>query len=200
VLKLWDGTRKRTSFSYSLEPASSQPTSWLVRILKHPWCSDKPRAILDSQDSPQPELGGSHHLPPYSILCITLWHPHPNGFLSQDSQGGILKLSRFGLSKFCEFIIFFLDLWLGWGLKQTCSSPWELSNGVLHSTYTPRGRVDSRLLVIGSQTINLTHDPSFYHNLCCRCPNGSCEANFDIYTSITFQWHEECLKARCFDP
>jgi hypothetical protein len=26
------------SFSYSLEPASSQPISWLVRILKHPWC------------------------------------------------------------------------------------------------------------------------------------------------------------------
>jgi len=89
---------------------------------------------------------------------------------------------------------------LGWGLKQTCSSPWELSNNVSHFTCTPRGRVDSWLLVVGSQIANLIPDPSFCHNLCCRCPNGSCEAIFEIYTSIAFQWHEERLKARCFDP
>jgi len=43
------------------------------------WCWDKPRATLDSLDSPQPRLGGSHHLPPYSILCVTPREPHPNG-------------------------------------------------------------------------------------------------------------------------
>jgi hypothetical protein len=32
------GLGQGTSFSYSLKPASNQPTSWLVRILKHPWC------------------------------------------------------------------------------------------------------------------------------------------------------------------
>jgi hypothetical protein len=41
-----------TNFNYSLEPASNQPTSWLVRILEHPWCKDKPKATLDSQDLP----------------------------------------------------------------------------------------------------------------------------------------------------
>jgi len=51
----------------------------------------------DSLDSPRPKLGGSHHLPPYSILCVVPPHPHPNGFYSQDSQGGVPKLSRFGL-------------------------------------------------------------------------------------------------------
>jgi hypothetical protein len=94
---------------------------------------------------------------------------------------------------------FLLRPLIGWGLKQTCSSPWELSNGVLHSTCTHRGRVDSQLLVVGSQIASLTPDPSFCHNLCCRCPNGSCEAIFDMYTLITFQWYEKHLKVRCFD-
>ncbi len=67
-------------------------------------------------------------------------------------------------------------------------------------TCAPRGRVDSRLLVVGSQTASLTPSLSFCHNLCCRCPNGSCEAIFDIYTSIAFQWHKERFKARCFNP
>jgi hypothetical protein len=31
---LWRGT----NFSHLLEPASSQPTSWLFRTLEHPWC------------------------------------------------------------------------------------------------------------------------------------------------------------------
>ncbi len=110
------------------------------------------------------------------------------------------KLSHFGLPRLCEFITLCSDLRLGWGLKQTCNSPWELSNGMLYSTCTPRGRVDSWLLVIGSQIANLTLGLSFCHNLCCKCPNGSCKAIFDIYTLIAFQWYEEYLKARCFDP
>ncbi len=68
------------------------------------------------------------------------------------------------------------------------------------STYTHQGRVDSRLLVVGSQTANLTPGPFFDHNLCCRCPNGSCEAILDIYTSRPFQWYKEHFKERCFDP
>jgi hypothetical protein len=129
---------------------------------------------------------------PYSILCASPWHPHLNGFLSQYSQGGISKLPRFGLPQLCETITFCSDLRLGWGLKQSCSSCRELSNGVSHSPppYTHRGWVDSRLLVVGSQTVNLTPDLSFCHNLCCKCPNGSCKPIFDIYTSIVFQWYK----------
>jgi hypothetical protein len=71
---------------------------------------------------------------------------------------------------------------------------------VLHCTCTHQGRIDSRLLVVGSQIASLTPGPSFCHNLCCRCPNGSYKTIFDIYTSIAFQWHEERLKESCFDP
>jgi hypothetical protein len=126
--------------------------------------------------------------------------PRPNGFLSRDSQSGVSKLSRFGLSGLWAFITSYSDLRLGQGLKRTCSSPWELSNGVLRSFYTHRDRVDSQLFVVRSQTANLTPGPSFDHNLCCKCPNGSCEAISDIYTSSFFQRYKEHLNARCFDP
>jgi hypothetical protein len=53
--------------------------------------------------------------------------------------------------------------------------------------------------VVGSQTASLNSGPSLDHNLCCRCPNGSCEAIFDIYTSSPFQQYKEHLKVRCFD-
>jgi len=60
--------------------------------------------------------------------------------------------------------------------------------------------VDSQLLVVGSQIANLTPSPSFDHNLCCRCPNGSCKAILDIYTSRTFQRYKKHFNSRCFDP
>ncbi len=156
---------------------------------------------LDWQDSPRPGLGGSHHLPPYSIIRASPWHLHSNGFLSRDSQGGVPKLSRFGLPPLCGVITICSDLWLGWGLKQTCSSHLDLSNDMSHSNYcTHRGRVDSWLLMVGSQIASLTIDLSFCHNLCCRCPNGSCEPIFDIYVLIIFQWYKERPNTKCFDP
>jgi len=153
---------------------------------------------MDSLDSPRPGLGGGHHLPPYSILCVTPPHPHPNGFYSRDSQGGVPKLSWFELLGLWELITPSSNLGLGWGLMQTCSSSQDLSNSVSHSIFTHWDRVDSWLFVAGSQTANLTLKPSFDHSLCYRCPNGSCEAIFDIYTSRPFQRYKEHLKARCF--
>jgi hypothetical protein len=108
-------------------------------------------------------------------------------------------LSRFGLSKLWDVTTPGLDLRLEPGLKQTCSCPQELSNGVSHSFCTPQGRVDSRLFVVGSQTASLTPGLSFDHNLCSKCLNGPCKAIFDIYTLRPFQRYKENLKARCFD-
>ncbi len=67
----------------------------------------------DSLDSPRPGLEGSHHLPPYSIICVTPPHSHLNGFYSRDSQGGVLKVSRFGLPGLWELITPGSDLGLG---------------------------------------------------------------------------------------
>ncbi len=86
------------------------------------------------------------------------------------------------------------------GLNQSCSPQRELSNAVSHSQSSRREQVDSRLLMVGSQTANLTPDLSFAHNLGCRCPNDQCEAILNIYTSRPFQWHQEHPNARCFSP
>jgi hypothetical protein len=153
---------------------------------------------MSTLDSPRPGLGGSHHLPPYSILCSSVQRLHPNGSFSRDSQSGIL--SQFGLPGLWVFITSRPELESRWGLNQSCSSRRELSNGVSHFTCTHRDRIDSRLLMVGSQIANLTHGLSFDHNLCYRCPNGSCEAILDIYTSRPFQWYEEHPYAKCFDP
>ncbi len=155
---------------------------------------------LDSLDSPWPELGGSHHLPPYNILCVRLWRLHPHGTFFWDSQSGISKLSRFGFLGLWATITSRPNLRSGRGLNQSCSSPRELSNALLHSVRRCREEVDSWLLMVGSQTASLTPGPSFAHNLGCRCPNGSCEAILDIYTSKTFQRHLEYSNARRFDP
>ncbi len=154
----------------------------------------------DSFDSPRPELGGSHHLPPYSIFCVTPSHLHLNGTFSRDSKSGVSKMSWFGLPRLWAFTTSRPDLRLGRGLKQTCSSPRELSNSVLHSTCTHRDQVDSWLLMVRSQIASLTPGPSFDHNLCWRCPNDSCKAILDIYTSRPFQRYKKHLKENCFDP
>jgi len=196
--KLRDYTRKRDNYlvtqSYikTNHKLVSSPSKTLLVL-------GQATSNMDSLDSPRPGLGGSHHFPPYNILCVALPHLHPNGFYSRDSQGGVLKLSRFGLPGLWELITPGLDLGLGWGLKQTRSSPQELSNNVLHSTCTYQYRVISRLFVVGSQSASLTLGPSFDHNLCWRCLNGSCKAIFDIYISRPFQRYKEHLKARCFD-
>jgi hypothetical protein len=137
------------------------------------------------------------HIVYFAFACDTCIQM---AFFSRDSQGGVSKLSRFGLSGFCEFITLYSDLQLGWSLKKTYRSPQELSNGVSHSTCTHRGWVDSRLLVVRSQIANLTSGLSFIHNLCCRCLNGSCKAILDIYTLKPFQRYKEHFKGRCFDP
>ena len=151
------------------------------------WCWDKPRANSDSQDTPRPGLGRCHHHTPYSILCVRPREWHPNGFLSRDSQSEVSKLSWVGVLGLWDFVAPRPDLRSGRGLNQTCSPRRELSNAMSHSRSARREQVDSRLLVVGSQTTSLTPGPSFAHNLGCKRPNGSCEAILDIYTSRPFQ-------------
>jgi hypothetical protein len=68
------------------------------------------------------------------------------------------------------------------------------------ATYTQGNRVDSQLLVVGNQIVNLTPNLSFGHNLCFKCPNGSCEHILDIYVLIAFQWYKGLFNPMGFDP
>ncbi len=154
----------------------------------------------NSQNSPRPGLEGSYHLPPYSIFCACPWGPHPNGILSRDSQVGVSKLSKLGLSILWGPITLCADLELRLCLKQSCSPLQNIFNGMWHATYTQGNQVESRFLVVGSQTINSTFGLSFGHNLCFKCPNGSCKPILDIYVSIFFQRYKELLNPLGFDP
>jgi hypothetical protein len=84
--------------------------------------------------------------------------------------------------------------------KKSCSPCRKLSNGMLHTTFTQGNRVDSQLLVIGSQIANLTPDLYFGRNLCFRCLNESCEPILNIYVSIDFQWYKETFNPIGFNP
>ncbi len=154
----------------------------------------------DTQDSPWPGLGGSHHLPLYNILCTSPRGPHPNGFLSRHYQMGVLKSSRLGLLQLWGAITLRPDLKLRWGLKQSCSLCWNLFNGMSHAICTHGNQVNSWLLVVGSQIANLTSGLSFGHNLCFRCPNGLALPILNIYVPRAFHWYRELLKPLSFDP
>ncbi len=106
---------------------------------------------------------------------------------------GVPKFPKLGLPWLWGPITLCADLWLKWGLKQSYSSRWELSNGIWHTTYTKGSWVDSRLLMVGSQIANLIPDFSFGHNLCLKCPNESCELILDIKVSISFHWYKKLL-------
>ncbi len=59
---------------------------------------------------------------------------------------------------------------------------------------------DSWLLMVGSQVANLILVPSFNHNLCFKCPNGSCEPILNIYVPRAFQWYNKVFNPLSFDP
>ncbi len=144
----------------------------------------------DTQDSPRPGLGGSHHLPPYSILCSSPRRLHPNGYFSRDSRVGVPKSRQMGLPGLWSPITLRTDLRSQCSLKQSCISRRDFSNGMSHVLCSQVFRVDSRLLVVGSQNWqtpgNSTPDPSFGHNLYFRCLNEQYEPILDIYASRDF--------------
>jgi hypothetical protein len=155
---------------------------------------------MDSQNSPWLRLGGSHHLPPYSIFYAWSWGLHSNVILSRDSQVGNPKISKIGTLRLWNPITFYADLWLGWGLKQSCNPCWKLFNDIGHTTFMQVNQGDYWLLVVKSQIGTLTPGPSFGHNLCFKYPNGSCEPILHIYVLRYFQWYNEIFNPMNFDP
>jgi len=97
---------------------------------------------FDTQDSPRPGLGGSHHLPPYSILCSSPPRLHPNGFFSRDSQVVVPKLSRVGVPGLWTLITPCSELGLGQGLNQVVA----LFKSFLTPCCTLSGNVGKRLI------------------------------------------------------
>jgi hypothetical protein len=148
-----------------------KPNNKLINVeLEHFWCTDKPRANTDSQDSPRPGLGGSHHLPPYGACTQML-------FCLGTPKLGVMKFSKLGFLQLWRPVTSCEDLVLRWGLKKSCNLHQEFFNVTWHATCAKV-----------SQIGNLTPDPSFGHNLCFKYPNGLCEPILNIYIPRAFQW------------
>ncbi len=127
--------------------------------MEHFWCTDKPWANIKSQDSPRPGFGGSHHLPPYSIFCAWPWGLHPNVILSQDSQFGSPKIPKIRSIAALGPITFCINLWLKWGLKQSCSHHQELSNGMWHHLHASKSK---RFLTFNGRESNWHFDSRLF--------------------------------------
>jgi hypothetical protein len=123
---------------------------------------------------------------------------------SQDSRAGVPKSRPVGLSGLWSPITLREDLGSKCDLKQSCSSRRELSNGMSHVVYSQLFRIDSRLLVVGSQNWQTprssTPGPSFGHNLRFRRSNEQYEPILDIYASRAFHWYKERHMPLRFDP
>jgi hypothetical protein len=197
-IRLGRGTRRS---SLNLHP--KQTTKLLVHIREHPWVLGQATGTLTHKTHHGPDSGEATTFP-HIVFSATLH----GGYIQMVLSPRTPKLESrncpetvpVGVPRLWKLITLDWRVWSQRGLNQSCSPCRDLSNAMSHFQFGGREEVDSRLLMVGSQIVNLTPDPSFAHNLGCRCPNGQCEVIFDIYASRPFQWHQEHLNARCFEP
>jgi hypothetical protein len=181
----------------------NKPPTWLVHILGHPWVLGQATGNWTHLTHHGPDSGEAITFP-----LIVFSTPLHRGYIEVALFPGTPKLESRncpetvpgGVPGLWQLITPDCIIGSRRGLNQSCSPRRALSNDVSHSQIGCREEVDSRLLVVGSQTASLTPGPSFAHNLGCRCSNGQCEAIFDIYASRPFQWQQEQFNARCFGP
>jgi hypothetical protein len=157
----------------------------------------------------QPRTHKTHHGPnlvesttfPLIVYFVPLHEAHIQmAFCRGTPKNGSLEIPKVGSPVTLWPITLFANIRLRWSLKQSYSFHQKLSNGVLHVTCMQVNRVNSRLLVLGKQIANLTPGFPFNHNLCFKCPNGSCETILNIYVSIAFHWYKELFDPMGFDP
>jgi hypothetical protein len=181
----------------------NKPPTWLVHIPRHPWVLGQTTGIWTHLIHHGLDSGEATTFP--LIVFSAALH---RGYIQMALFPGTPKLESrncpetipVGVSRRWELITPDCKVGSWRGLNQSCSPRGDLFNDMSHPQIGCRQEVDSRLLVGGSQTASLTPGLSFAHNLGCRCPNGQCEAIFDIYASRPFQWHQECLNANSFGP
>ncbi len=115
------------------EPASKTNTSWLEVILHAFGVGTSHGLTRTHMTHHSPDSREATTFPPYSILCSSVRRLHPNGSFSWDSQGGVPKLSRFGLPGLWAAITSRTEFGSRRGLNQSRSSPRELSNAMSHT-------------------------------------------------------------------
>ncbi len=78
---------------HSFTRACTQPTQGGQCIVETPLVLGRTMGNTNTRDSPRPGLGGSHHLPPYSIFCTSPRGLHLNGFSLPGLPNGSPKIA-----------------------------------------------------------------------------------------------------------
>jgi hypothetical protein len=169
----------------------NKPLTWLVHIPGHPWVLGQATGTLDHKTHHGPDSGETTTFP-----HIVFSAPRFGDYIQMALFPGTPKLESWncpetvlgGVLGLWELITPNCEVWSWRGLNQTCS-PCRVALSIRRSG---RGRFPT---FSGCDSW-----PFFFHNLGDRCPNGQCEAIFDIFASRPFQWHQEHPNARCFGP
>jgi len=183
-MELRDGTRKNWQTSLTHTCLHKTNTKWFV----HSWSTFGARTNYGQTRTHKTHHGldlGEATTFPLVVYFVPSHEAH---------------IPKLGLLQLWGPIISRANLWLRWGRKKNYSHCREISNGMSHVTFTQVNWVDSRLLMVGSQTANLIPSLSFGHNLCFRCANGWCEPILHIYVPKDFQWYKKLFNPLGFDP
>ncbi len=146
VLELRDGTRKNDKHLITHSDLHKPNNKLVSAQLKHFWCQDEPQANLDSQDSPRPELGGSHHL----TLCLST-KPTSKWLFVPGLPSGSLEIAKIRTLATLDPHNFVCrpPIMMRFEAKLQPSLR-AFFKGMFHATYTQGNRVNSRLFVVGS--------------------------------------------------
>jgi hypothetical protein len=116
---------------YLLTQACTTPTQSGWCIVGAPLVLRRATSNSDTQDSPRPGLGGSHHLPLYNILC-----GYPRGPLGSPEIAKVGTPVTLGRHNFtCRSLIKMRS-------EQSCSPCQDLFNGMSHAICTHGNWVD----------------------------------------------------------
>ncbi len=170
--------------------------------MEHFWCKNETRSYTDSQESSWHRLGGSHHLPPYNIICDWPHGLHPNVIFPRTPKLGILKFPKMETPAILEAHNFLCKL----SIDARSKAKLYLSSRTFqwYMACHLHARNSRQFLIFSGQKSNwhLIFDLSFGHNFCCKYSNGSCKPILGIYVSRAFQWSKELFNefwpSNCF--
>jgi hypothetical protein len=146
-------TRKSDKHQLLTQTYTNQTTSWLMHSLSTFGARTSHRQTQTHKTQHGLNLGESTTFP-LLIYFVPLHEAHIQMAFC-ETQIGVPKFSKLGFLRFWGPITLCVNLWLRWSLKQSCSPHQKKFDSMWHVTCTQGSWVDSRLLMVGSQTANL---------------------------------------------
>jgi hypothetical protein len=113
----------------------------------------------------------------------------------------ISKFSKFELPQLWRPITSCINLWLKWGLKQSCSLHRKLSNDMWHATFTQVNQGEFWFLMVKNQIGNLTSNLSFgiIYVLSTQMGHAS-PFKTSMFQKISYGEFNELFNLMSFDP